>query len=86
MAALRKVVYIDLTKEESWIEERPELYDQWLGVTGVGTQLMMEECPQGTDPLSPQVPVILNIGPLNGLFPAITKGISHVKLPLTGEW
>lgn len=42
MAAFRKVVYIDLTKGESWIEERPEPNDQWLGGTGAGTQLMME--------------------------------------------
>ena len=86
MAAFRKVVYIDLTKGESWIEERPEPNDQWLGGTGAGTQLMMEEHPPGTDPLSPQAPIILKAGHLNGIFPTTTKGISHFESPLTGEW
>ena len=35
---------------------------------------------------TPQAPIILKAGPLNGIFPTITKGISHFKSPLTGEW
>ena len=44
---LRRVLYIDLGKEESWVEERQELFDQWMGGTGVGIKLLMEECPEG---------------------------------------
>lgn len=82
---LRKVLYLDLSKGESWVEEKQELFDEWLGGTGVGIRLLMEECPAGVDPLSPQAPLILSIGPLNALFPAITKAVATFKSPLTGE-
>jgi aldehyde:ferredoxin oxidoreductase len=82
---LRKVLYIDLSKGESWVEERQDLFEEWLGGTGVGIKLLMDECPEGVDPLSPQAPLILSIGPLNALFPAITKTVAHFKSPLTGE-
>ncbi|MDD2837055.1 MAG: aldehyde ferredoxin oxidoreductase N-terminal domain-containing protein, partial [Methanothrix sp.] len=82
---LRKVLYIDLSKEESWIEEKQELFENWMGGTGVGIRLLQEECPPGTDPLSPRAPVILSIGPLNGIFPVMTKTVATFKSPLTGE-
>jgi len=82
---LRKVLYIDLEKEESWIEERVDLFDQWMGGTGVGIRLLMEECPPGVDPLSPKAPIIFSIGPLNGIFPVATKTVATFKSPLTGE-
>ncbi|HQF16783.1 MAG: Tungsten-containing aldehyde ferredoxin oxidoreductase [Methanosaeta sp. PtaB.Bin039] len=82
---LRRVLFIDLSKEESWVEERDRLFETWLGGTGVATQLLLEECPSGADPLSPQAPIVLAIGPLNSLFPAITKTVAQFKSPLTGE-
>ena len=82
---LRKVLYIDLSKGESWIAERQDLFEDWMGGTGVGIKLLQEECPAGTDPLSPQSPIILSIGPLNGLFPVATKTVATFKSPLTGE-
>ncbi len=82
---LRKVLYIDLSREESWVEEKIDLFDQWMGGTGVGIKLLEEECPAGTDPLSPQAPIILSIGPLNGIFPVATKTVATFKSPLTGE-
>ena len=82
---LRRVLYIDLGKEESWVEERQDLFDQWMGGTGVGIKLLMEECPEGVDPLSPKAPVIFCIGPLNGMFPVATKMVATFKSPLTGE-
>jgi aldehyde:ferredoxin oxidoreductase len=82
---LRKVLYIDLSKGDTWIEERYDLFDQWMGGTGIGTRLLMEECPAGADPLSPEAPIIFCIGPLNGLFPVATKAVAMFKSPLTGE-
>jgi aldehyde:ferredoxin oxidoreductase len=82
---LKKVLYIDLSRGESWVEEKQDLFGEWLGGTGVGIKLLLEECPAGTDPLSPQAPLIFGIGPLNGLFPAITKAVATFKSPLTGE-
>ena len=82
---LRKVLYIDLTRQESWVEERQELFESWMGGTGVGIRLLQEECPPGTDPLSPEAPIILSIGPLNGVFPVATKTAATFKSPLTGN-
>jgi aldehyde:ferredoxin oxidoreductase len=82
---LRRVLYIDLGKEESWVEERQDLFDQWMGGTGVGIKLLLEECPEGVDPLSPNAPIIFCIGPLNGMFPVATKIVAAFKSPLTGE-
>ena len=73
---LRKVLYIDLSKEESWVEERQELFERWMGGTGVGIRLLQEECPAGADPLSATAPIILSIGPLNGIFPVATKTVA----------
>jgi aldehyde:ferredoxin oxidoreductase len=82
---LRKVLYIDLTSGESWTQERQELFENWMGGTGVGIKLLQEECRPGTDPLSPQNPIILSIGPLNGLFPVATKTVATFKSPLSYE-
>ncbi len=82
---LRRVLYIDLTTGESWSEERQELFESWMGGTGVGIRLLQEECPKGVDPLSPQVPIILSIGPFNGVYPVATKTVATFKSPLTAE-
>jgi len=82
---LRKVLYIDLSKSESWIAERQDLFEDWMGGTGVGIRLLQEECPAGTDPLSLKSPIIFSIGPLNGIFPVATKTVATFKSPLTGE-
>lgn len=82
---LRRVLYIDLTTGESWSEERQELFESWMGGTGVGIRLLQEECPRGADPLSPQVPIILSIGPFNGVYPVATKTVATFKSPLTAE-
>ena len=82
---LRRVLYIDLGRGESAVEEREDLFEEWLGGTGVATQLLLEECPPGADPLSPEAPIVFSIGPLNALFPAITKTVATFKSPLSGE-
>lgn len=82
---LRKVLYVDLSRGESWSEDRQDLFEEWMGGTGVGIKLLMEECPEGTDPLSPAAPIIFSIGPLNGMFPVATKAVATFKSPLNGE-
>lgn len=82
---LRRVLYIDLTRGESWVEEKHDLFEEWLGGTGVATQLLLKEAPEGVDPLSPDAPIIFSIGPLSTMFPAMTKTVAQFKSPLTGE-
>lgn len=82
---LRRVLYIDLTRRRSWTEERADLFEAGLGGTGVGIRLLEEECPPGADPLGPQSPIILSVGPLVGLFPLASKTVAMFKSPHTGN-
>ena len=48
-------------------------------------RLLEEECPPGTDPLAPENPIILAVGPLVGLFPLASKTVAMFKSPHTGN-
>ena len=80
---LSRVLYIDLSRHRSWVQNRPELFDNWLGGTGVGIQLLEEECDPNTDPLGPDNPIILTVGPLSSLFPLASKTVACFKSPHT---
>ena len=82
---LRRVLYIDLRTRRSRVEERPDLFEQWLGGAGVAAALLAEECPQGADPLGPENPIVLAVGPLTGLFPLASKTVAMFKSPHTGD-
>jgi len=80
---LHRVLYVDLARRRSWVEERPDLFDESLGGTGAGIRLLEEECPQGADPLGPENPIIFAVGPLVGLFPIASKTVAMFKSPHT---
>lgn len=80
-----RVLYVDLGARRYSIERRPELFQEALGGTGVAIRLLEEECPQGADPLGPDNPVILAVGPLVGLYPLASKTVAMFKSPLTGN-
>ena len=82
---LARVLYIDLGKRQSHVVDRPELFTKWLGGAGVGSALLAEECPAGADPLGPDNPIILAVGPLTGLFPLASKTVAMFKSPHTGN-
>ena len=80
---LARVLYVDLSKRRSWIEHRPDLFDEWLGGAGLGIKLLQEECPEGTDALAPENPIILAVGPSTSLFPLASKTVACFKSPHT---
>ena len=41
--------------------------------------------PQGCDPLGPDNPIVLAVGPLTGLFPLASKTVAMFKSPHTGN-
>ncbi len=82
---LARVLYIDLSEKEHWVEEREDLFSRYLGGSGVAVQLLKENCPKGCDPLSPDNPIILSVGPLTALFPLASKTVAMFKSPLTGN-
>jgi len=76
---------VDLAERVFEVEERPELREEWLGGSGAAINLLFEHCPQGIDPFDPENPLILAVGPLNGLFPCAAKTVAMFKSPLTGN-
>ncbi len=79
------VLYINLSKKNFRIVDRSDLFEKYIGGAGVASQLLLEECPQGIDPLSPDNPIILAIGPLTSLYPLASKTVAMFKSPLTGN-
>ncbi|MFN3346814.1 MAG: aldehyde ferredoxin oxidoreductase family protein [Candidatus Bipolaricaulaceae bacterium] len=82
---LARVLRIDLTRKRAWVEERPDLFAKGLGGTGVAIELLHELCPKDADPLGPEAPIILAVGPLNPLFPLASKAVAMFKSPHTGN-
>jgi aldehyde:ferredoxin oxidoreductase len=82
---LKNVLYIDLTSHSYHIEDRRDLYEKYIGGVGVATNLMLEEYTEGTDPLDPEIPIILSTGPLSGVYPTCTKTVALFRSPLNGE-
>ncbi len=80
-----KVLYIDLNKRTSWVEERDDLVEEWLGGIGLGIQLLKEENVTSVDPLGPDNPIILAVGPFNAAYPLGSKTVALFKSPLTGN-
>ena len=82
---LTQVLYIDMTRRSFEVKHRPELFELGLGGSGVGIQLLEEECAPGTDPYGPGNPIILAVGPLTGYYPLASKTIAMFKSPHTGN-
>jgi aldehyde:ferredoxin oxidoreductase len=82
---LRRVLIVDLSRRRGWVEERPDRFAEGWGGAGVAIRLLEEECPAGADPLGPENPIILAVGPLVGLFPLASKTVAMFKSPHTGN-
>jgi aldehyde:ferredoxin oxidoreductase len=82
---LADVLFVDLTRRTWHVERREDLFAAGLGGTGVAARLLHELCPPGADPLGPENPVILAVGPLTGLFPLASKTVAMFKSPHTGN-
>ncbi|MBN1486697.1 MAG: aldehyde:ferredoxin oxidoreductase [Anaerolineae bacterium] len=82
---LCRVLYVDLNRRRFSVKERPELFEKALGGSGVAIELLHEECPEGTDPLGPENPIILAVGPMVGHYPMASKTVAMFKSPHTGN-
>jgi len=80
------VLYVDLSRKRFWVEDRRELFEEYLGGVGVASKILLEECPEKADPLGPENVIVFAVGPLNGLFPLASKTVSCFKSPLTGSY
>jgi aldehyde:ferredoxin oxidoreductase len=82
---LNRVLYIDLERLRSRVEDRSDLFNDYLGGTGVGINLLKENCPVNCDPASPENPIIFAVGPLVGHYPLASKTVALYKSPHTGN-
>ncbi len=80
-----KVVYIDLTSRRVKIERRQDL-TEYIGGSGVATKLFSELVKIEKDPLDPDQPIIFSVGPMNTIFPIVTKTSAVFRSPLTGNF
>jgi aldehyde:ferredoxin oxidoreductase len=82
---LRRVLFVDLARRSFSVEDRPDLFEQGLGGAGVAIRLLEEHCPPDADPLGPENPIVLAVGPLVGYFPMASKTVAMFKSPHTGN-
>jgi len=79
-----QVLHIDLTTQRVRIARRDDLF-HLLGGVGAASALYEEAMRPGLDALHPEQPVVLAIGPLNTIFPVVTKAVPMFRSPLNGE-
>lgn len=80
-----RILHIDLTRRTHRIEDREDLFKDYLGGVGVGLKLLKENLLPEEDPYHPDQPIVLSNGTLCTIFPVVTKVVSMFKSPLTGE-
>ncbi len=80
-----KVLTIDLSRYKYEIEDRSDLFDEWIGGVGVGIQLLKEELDPKSDPLSEENVIVFATGPFTPAYPLASKTVALFKSPLTGN-
>jgi aldehyde:ferredoxin oxidoreductase len=81
-----KLLRVDLSARTSTVEAiSDDVLTRYLGGKGLAAHLLLENAPPGVDPLAPENPLVLAIGPATGtvLAPASRYGL-FAKAPLTG--
>ncbi len=83
-----KLLFVDLTNG-TINEEAPEesFYREWIGGTGLGVRVTMEQTTPGADPLGPENLLSFTTGPLTatGVYGGGRYTVT-AKSPLTGAW
>lgn len=78
------ILCVDLETSTFEFIKRTDLCE-YLGGVGVATKLLEENLIPNLDAFEPSQPIIFSIGPLNNIFPVVTKTVAMFKSPLTGE-
>jgi len=81
-----RVLHVDLTTGESHLQDRHDLWLDYLGGTGVASRLLDESVHVDRDAFDASQPVAFANGPLTTIFPVVTKASATFRSPLTGEY
>lgn len=81
-----RLLWVDLTRRQTRSEPLdPHLAAETIGGRGLGTRILYDRLAPGTDPLSPQTPLIFVTGPLNGANAPLSGRYEVVtRSPFTG--
>ncbi len=82
---LSRVLYIDLTRKKYWVEDRRDIFEEYLGGIGAAIKLLEEELSRGADPLGPDNVIVFAVGPFSALYPTASKTVAVFKSPHTGN-
>lgn len=83
--SLGRLLFIDLGNRRTETREvTGEDIAGWIGGRGLGTRLLRELLPPAADPLGPNNPLIITLGPLTGtVVPMASRFVVTAKSPLT---
>lgn len=81
-----KILFVDLTSQDIEVKELElDAARDYIGGLGMNAWLMKQTYQKGTQPLSPENPIILGAGPLVGTgVPGAAKIIATTRFPLNG--
>lgn len=79
-----RVLTIDLEKRKTNVHNRTDLLE-YLGGVGLAIKLLEEHVFPELPPLAACQPVVFAIGPMETIFPVVTKVVAVFRSPLTGE-
>ncbi|ADC65573.1 Aldehyde ferredoxin oxidoreductase [Ferroglobus placidus DSM 10642] len=82
-----KVLTIDLSRYKYWVEDRKDLFEEYIGGVGVAVQLLKEELEnaKGVDPLGEENVIVFSTGPFTPAYPLASKTVALFKSPLTSN-
>ncbi|HIP90014.1 MAG TPA: aldehyde:ferredoxin oxidoreductase, partial [Candidatus Nanopusillus sp.] len=70
-----RVLKIDLSRYKYEIEDRRDLFEEWIGGVGVAVQLLKEELDPKVDPLSEENVIVFAVGPFTPAYPLASKTV-----------
>ncbi|MCK4313130.1 aldehyde ferredoxin oxidoreductase, partial [Candidatus Bathyarchaeota archaeon] len=76
-----RILHVDLTTGKTRVEPLNEEYaKKYIGGIGLGIRLLLDESRPGTEPFSPENPLILATGPISGtMWPTGGNGHAFVS-------
>ncbi|MBN2726829.1 aldehyde:ferredoxin oxidoreductase [Candidatus Mcinerneyibacteriota bacterium] len=81
MKTLHRVLIVDMSAQSFIVEERPDLFSDFIGGSGVSSALLREY--RGR---SPEGPIVFAVGPFTALYPMASKTVASFLSPLTGNY
>lgn len=79
------ILHINLSDLSSQVEKDEALFNEFMGGTSVGTELLLRHGLPDRSAYDAEAPIIFAIGPLSGLYPVATKVTALFKSPLSGD-